>query len=115
MNKRVIECIERLERFMETVSDAYAVPREAGAFMHALVLATGAKRAVEIGTSYGYSGLWIASALRENGGRLITIDHDPRKTDSARATFESAELDSYIELRTGSALEILRNIDDPID
>ena len=110
-----MECIERLERFMGTVTDANPVPREAGVFMHALILATGAKRAVEIGTSYGYSGLWIASALAENGGRLTTIDHDPRKTESARVTFESAGLDSCIALRTGRALEVLRTVDGPID
>lgn len=115
MTPRVRECIVRVERFMGTATDAYAVPREAGAFMHAIILASGAKRAVEIGTSYGYSGLWIASALAENGGRLTTIDHDPRKTDSARVTFESAGLNSYITLRTGGALEVLRTVDGPID
>lgn len=115
MTKGVRDCIERLERFMGTVTDAYPVPREAGAFMHALILAIGAKRAVEIGTSYGYSGLWIASALADNGGRLITIDHDPRKTESARLTFKSAGLESCIELRTGAALEVLRTINGPID
>jgi len=115
MTKRVVECIERLERFMGTVSDAYAVPREAGAFMHALVLATGAKRAVEIGTSYGYSGLWIGSALAENGGRLITIDHDPRKSEAARRAFESVGLSEYVELQTGSAAEVLEGLNGPID
>lgn len=110
-----MDCIERLERFMGTVTDAYPVPRDAGAFMHALILATGAKRAVEIGTSYGYSGLWIASALARNGGRLITIDRDPAKTESARATFESAELASHIVLRTGRALEVLQTVEGPID
>jgi len=115
MNKRVIECIDRLERFMGTVTDANAVPREAGAFMHALVLATGAKRAVEIGTSYGYSGLWIASALTENGGKLITIDHDPRKSEAARRAFESAGLSEHVELQTGSAAEVLEEFKGPID
>ncbi len=115
MTERVRECIERLERFMGTVQDAYAVPREAGAFMHALLLATGAKRAVEIGTSYGYSGLWIASALVENGGRLITIDHDPRKSEAARGALESAGLLECVEFRTGSAEEILATLDGPID
>jgi len=115
MDKRVIECIERLERFMGTVTDANPVPREAGAFIHALVLATGAKRAVEIGTSYGYSGLWITSALRENNGRLITIDHDPRKSEAARRAFESAGLLDRIKLRTGSAEDVLPTIEGPID
>lgn len=100
---------------MRTVTDANAVPREAGAFMHALVLATGAKRAVEIGTSYGYSGLWITSALAKNGGRLITIDHDPRKSEAARGAFESASLSEYIELRTGVAAEVLEGLDGPIN
>ena len=115
MNKRVIECIDRLERFMGTVTDANAVPREAGAFMHALVLATEAKRAVEIGTSYGYSGLWIASALAENGGRLITIDHNPRKSEAACRAFESAGLSEYVELQTGSAVDVLEGLKGPID
>lgn len=115
MNQRVADALKRLERFMGTVTDANAVPREAGAFMHALILATGAKRAVEIGTSYGYSGLWIASALTENGGQLITIDRDRRKTESARTAFESAGLLDRVELRTGSAADVLATIEGPFD
>jgi len=115
MNQRVTDALERLERFMGTVKNAYAVPREAGAFMRALILATGAKRAVEIGTSYGYSGLWIASALAENGGRLITIDHDRAKSEAARTAFESAGLLEYVELRTGSAAEALATLHGAID
>jgi predicted O-methyltransferase YrrM len=100
---------------MRTVDDAYAVPREAGAFMHALILATGAKRAVEIGTSYGYSGLWIASALAQTGGKLITIDRNAQKTAAARSAFEEAGLAPIIEQRTGSALEILPELSGPFD
>ena len=115
MNKRVIECIDRLERFMGTVTDANPLPREAGAFVHALILATGAKRAVEIGTSYGYSGLWIASALAVNNGMLITIDHDPRKSEAARGAFDSAGLSEFVELQTGSATDVLATIKGPIE
>jgi predicted O-methyltransferase YrrM len=115
MDRRVAECIQRLERFMTTVDDAMAVPREAGAFMHALILAMRARRAVEIGTSYGYSGLWIGSALAENGGKMVTIDRDPRKIASARSTFENAGLGRVIELRTGEALEVLPALDGPFD
>lgn len=115
MNKRVIECIDRLERFVGTVTDANPLPREAGAFVHALILATGAKRAVEIGTSYGYSGLWIASALAENGGRLISIDHDPRKSEAARQAFQAAGLSEYVELQTGAATDVLATIEGPFN
>src|SRR5262245_41439446 len=87
VDAKVLETIQRLERFMETVNDALALPREAAEFVHALVLARGARRAVEIGTSYGYSGLWIGAALARNEGTLITIDHDSRKSDEARSNF----------------------------
>jgi predicted O-methyltransferase YrrM len=115
MTPQVRECLDRLERFMATVTDANPLPREAGAFVHALILASQAKRAVEIGTSYGYSGLWIASALAENGGRLITIDHEVRKSESARKTFVEAGLLDRVELRTGLAADILATIEGPID
>ena len=115
MTPRVRECIDRLERYMATVIDANPLPREAGVFAHALILATRAKRAVEIGTSYGYSGLWIASALAENGGRLITIDHDPRKSEAAGRAYESAGLSEFVELQTGSAADVLARLEGPFD
>ena len=115
MTEQVAQTIAKLERYMATVDDALAIPREAGQFVHALVLATGATRAVEIGTSYGYSGLWIASALAEVGGSLITIDHDPRKSAAARENFIEAGLAAGIDVRTGSAGDVLPSIDGPID
>ena len=98
MDDRVIETLERLEAFMATVDDAYALPPEAGRFLHAMVLARAPKQVVEIGTSYGYSGVWIASAFPP-GGRLITIDCDPRKHEHARTHFESAGLLDRVDFR----------------
>ena len=115
MNKRVVQTIEQLERFKATVTDALAIPRDAAQFLHTLILATTANRAVEIGTGYGYSGLWMASALAETGGTLITIDRDQRKVDIARTYFASAGLDHHVDLRTGTASEILASLDGPID
>ena len=115
MTDQVAQTIAKLERFMATVDDALAIPREAGQFIYALVLARGAKRALEIGTSYGYSGIWIGSALAEVGGYLITIDRDPRKSAAAREYFREAGLATGIDVRTGSALEVLPAIDGPID
>jgi predicted O-methyltransferase YrrM len=115
MNRRVVDAIRDLERFMTTVDDALAIPREAGRFIHALTLACGVKRAVEIGTSYGYSGLWIAAALEHNGGELITIDHNPRKLEHARSAFRSAGLGKLVDLHEGTALDVLPTLDGPID
>lgn len=115
MNRAVTDTILRLEQFIPTVDDALAVPHEAGEFMHAMILASGAKRGVEIGTSYGYSGLWIASALADNGGTLVTIDHEVRKSEAAREYFEAAGLAEYVDLRTGKAEDVVPSLDGPID
>ncbi|MBI4718039.1 MAG: class I SAM-dependent methyltransferase [Planctomycetes bacterium] len=115
MNERVTEAITNLERFMTTVDDALALPREAARFVHALLRASGARRALEIGTSYGYSGLWIAAALAEQDGRLVTVDRSERKTRAAQSALESAGLSGFVEFRTGSALEVLPELSGPFD
>lgn len=115
MDQRVANTIENLERYIGTVDDASALPREAAGFAHALILACGARRGLEIGTSYGYSGLWIASALVQNGGTLVTIDCLQRKRDAALANFEAAGLAPHIDLRVGTALEVLDGLDGPFD
>ncbi len=115
MNARIRDTIAAVEAFIPTVDDALALSREAASFTRALVLATGAKRGVEIGTSYGYSGLWIGSALFENGGSLVTMDCEARKLDIARANFEAAGLSDCIEVREGSAADSLATIPGPID
>ena len=115
MDRAVVETIERVERFMATVDDALAIPREAAEFVHVLVHARGAKSAVEIGTSYGYSGTWIAAAVAKNGGRLITIDHSPKKTEAAKANLAAAGLSDFVEFRTGPALKVLPELSGPID
>ncbi len=114
-SQRVMDCIERLEQFMARVDDALALPRESARFVHALVLSTGAKRVVEIGTSYGYSGLWIASALAVSDGTLITLDNHRHKSDAARTHFAEAGLADYVDIRTGTASEILPTLKGPID
>lgn len=115
MTDLVEKTIAKLERFIATVDDALALPREAAQFARALILSTGAKRAVEIGTSYGYSGLWMASALVENGGKLITIDHDARKLQVARSYFETAGLAEHVECVQESAVDALATLDGPVD
>jgi len=104
MKTETLRAIEELESFMETVDDALELPRESAEFVHAVILATEAKRGLEIGTSYGYSGLWSGAAFAENGGTLVTIDNDPRKTEAATATLHKAGLSGYVELKTGAAM-----------
>ncbi len=89
-------------------------PAEA-AYLRQLVRDLNAKRVLEIGTSTGYSAIWIALALRETGGRLITIDPDKRRHDIALAHFQATGLGDLIDARLADALEEIPNVDGPLD
>jgi predicted O-methyltransferase YrrM len=115
MNAQIRNTLDELERFMAGTDDALALPREAASFVHALILARGAQHVVEIGTSYGYSGIWIAAALAETGGCLISVDRDVGKTEAARENFASAGLTEIVQLRHGEAVEVLSSLAGPID
>ena len=73
---------------------------------HLLARMVGARRILEIGALGGYSAIWLARALAP-GGRLTTLEIDPRNAEVARANFERAGLSDLIDLRLGPALETL--------
>lgn len=115
MNQRIASTIDSLETFMADKEDANPLPREAARFVHGLVLALRAKRVLEIGTSFGYSGLWIAGALVENRGLLVTIDRDSYKHEEARARFCAAGLEPYVEFVQAQAIDAVKSIAGPFD
>jgi predicted O-methyltransferase YrrM len=68
----------------------------------------GARRILEIGTLGGYSTIWLARALpADGGGRLTTLEYDPKHADVARANLERAGLSNVVDLRVGDARETL--------
>jgi caffeoyl-CoA O-methyltransferase len=91
------------------------VPDVDGRTLHQLILKHRYRRAVEIGTSTGHSGIWIAWALSKTGGKLITIDIDARRHGIAVANFREAGLSDYIDARLGDAHEIVPGLQGPID
>jgi predicted O-methyltransferase YrrM len=93
-----------------SVSPAY------GRFLYAMVRACGATRIVEFGTSMGISAIYLAAALRDNGGGLlIGTELEPAKVARARAHIDAAGLSDLVEIREGDARETLRFVDGPID
>jgi len=71
---------------------------------------------VEGGTAIGYSGLWIARELKEaGGGKLITMEIDPRLAREAEANFKKAGLAEYVTLKVGDARKMAKEIQGPID
>jgi predicted O-methyltransferase YrrM len=72
-------------------------------------------RALEIGTSTGHSGVWIAWALAKTGGKLVTVEIDPQRHRTAVANFKEAGLAAYIDARLGDAHEIVPALSGPFD
>lgn len=77
-----------------------------GKLLHLLARACGARHVLEIGTLGGYSTIWLARALPA-GGRVVTLEADPKHAEVSRANFTHAGLAGVIELRLGLALETL--------
>ena len=91
------------------------VPESDGRVLHDLVVKHKFTRALEIGTSTGHSGIWIAWALAKTGGRLTTIEIDPGRHRAAVANFKEAGLAPYIDARLGDAHEIVPALAGPFD
>lgn len=91
------------------------VPTVDGQTLHDIIVKNGYTRALEIGTSTGHSGTWIAWALSKTGGKLITIDIDERRHNEALINFEEAGLSEFIDARLGDAHEIVPALEGPFD
>ena len=86
-------------------------------FCYQLIRATGAKRVVECGTSYGVSTIYLAAAVRDNGdpaGVVIGTEYEPEKAAAARANWAEAGLTEYIDLREGDILETIKDCGGPV-
>src|SRR5579859_425734 len=77
-----------------------------GKFLYLLALIKGARRILEIGTLGGYSTIWLARALPA-GGKIVTLEVNPRHAEVARANWRRAGVEGLIELRVGPAVETL--------
>lgn len=86
-----------------------SVNAEAGKALHLLARAIGARKILEFGTLAGYSGIWLARALPP-GGKLITLEFDPKHAAVARENFKKAGVGARVEVRVGKALELLDGV-----
>jgi len=91
------------------------VPMVDGQTLHDLIVKHKFTRALEIGTSTGHSGIWIAWALSKTGGHLTTIEIDAGRHARAIANFKDAQVDRYIDARLGDAHELTQTLAGPWD
>jgi caffeoyl-CoA O-methyltransferase len=109
--KRVLGVLEDVYRHQRYLS----VPEEDGRLLRILTESIGARHVVELGTSTGYSGLWILLALAKTGGRLTTYEIDRGRHEQARRNYERAALLAQATLVLGDAHAEIRKLQGPID
>jgi len=108
----------RVRAFLEDNSGRWRdmnVPARDGQFLHDLIVEHGYTRALEIGTSTGHSGVWIAWALSKTGGRLVTIEIDEGRHREALANFEAAGVAPWVDARLADAHELVKTIEGSFD
>jgi predicted O-methyltransferase YrrM len=100
-----------LEANREAGLPSIDVPASLGKFLALLIEIGGARRVLEVGTLGAYSTLWMARALPA-GGRLVTLELEPRNAEIARANLARAGMLDRVEIRIGPALDSLRTLKD---
>ncbi len=91
------------------------VPPEDGRLLRIMAQSIGAKHVVEIGTSNGYSGIWLCLALKATGGRLTTYDIDEGRSKLARENFKKAGVSDMVTMVFGDAHKEVGKLTGPID
>jgi predicted O-methyltransferase YrrM len=92
-----------------------AVEPTTGRFLFSLVAPQTDCEVLEIGGSRGYSTVWLAAGVRNLGGRVLSVEHDPRKIDAWRKNITEAGLADWADLVEGDAKEAVPAIDDVFD
>jgi predicted O-methyltransferase YrrM len=110
--KKILGVLDAVVREQKTY---LSVPMADGRMLRLLVEAAGAKQVVEIGTSTGYSGLWICLALHATGGRLTTFEYDRGRAAMAREHFTQAGVGNLVTVVEGDAHVEIARVKGPID
>lgn len=95
-----------LKTMKDTTMGMANVSANQGKFLQVLAIACNAKRILEIGTLGGYSTIWLARALPDNG-HLVTLELEQSNADIARKNIIKAGLDSVVNIRVGRAIDLL--------
>lgn len=92
-----------LKQIKAADKELLAVSEEDGRFLRLLAVTSGAKRALEIGAASGYSAIWMGLAMRETGGKLVTIEYDKARAAQAAANIKKAGLSDVVQVISGDA------------
>ena len=113
MNAETLETLKELEK---TSKEFWNVSPQTGNFMGILIKAVNAENVLEIGTSNGYSSIWLSDALKETGGKLTTIEYWEKRQCLARENIKKCGLSDVVTFKIGEAYEVITSeINDKFD
>lgn len=111
-----MEQYQPILRQLEKTAKQYTnIAPENGQFLSILIRTIQAQNVLEVGTSNGYSAIWIAAALKETGGRLISLEFDPARAAEAQTHLQEVGLDAIVDVRIGNALDEIPKCDATFD
>lgn len=116
--KAETELDKKVMSFLNSMSNKWRdlnVPENDGRLLYDIIIKNDYKNALEIGTSTGRSGIWIAWALSKTGGKLTTIEISEERHKEALANFEKAGLSQFIDARLANAHELVPRLKGPFD
>lgn len=112
MNEITKQTLKELEKTSEQFWNISPISAN---FLNMLIKISDAKSVLEIGTSNGYSAIWLAKALKFTGGKLTTIEFWDNRQNMAIENFKKCEVDDIITTKLGSAMEILPLLEEEFD
>jgi predicted O-methyltransferase YrrM len=123
LDEQVLAVMRRLEeedaaereQGLPSAQRARAIAPTAGCFLFALVSHHPGCDVLEIGGSRGYSTLWLAAGVRYLGGRVVSLEHDPAKTEVRRRNIEEAGLAEWVDLVDGDAFQTIPELAESFD
>jgi predicted O-methyltransferase YrrM len=117
-NNRTAALDKRVRAFLNGHSGMWHdwnVPEVDGKLLYDIIIKNNYTRALEIGTSTGRSTIWIAWALSKTGGKVIAVENDESRYETALENFKKAGVSRYIDARLADAHELVPKLEGPFD
>ncbi len=112
MEREIAEVLNQLER---TSEQYWNISPQIGSLLNIMAKVVQARRVLEVGTSNGYSTIWLAEGVSGQNGKVVTIDLDGPRLQLARENLARAGLEQYVEFRLGDALDIIPKLEGQFD
>jgi len=104
-----------LQQIKAADAEKLSLSEEDGRFLRVMIVSSNAKRVLEIGGANGYSAIWMGLALRQTGGRLVSIEYDPTRARIAADNVRKAALSDIVTVVPGDAFEAVPKLQGEFD